>query len=337
MDSEEAREQVIAALDSCGPEVPAWSDTQVAEAFAGVRRPQLVDADGLAPVAVAIVAAASPWLAGSAIRALASSSAQMRGQTVRGVPLGKRSSTPEVGRVRMLLPQGTILMAPDVLIAAALTRTRDALDVPSGFWEGGRQGVRNGASYVAQAARLVFEKGLDSGSAYAVLQTDIATFYDRVNVVQAAQVARASGLPLADAAAAIRHQLMPEIQVLVPGGERGIIRARTCGALTGSRTAGALGRFVVHELARHICLRRSASALRVGESSPMLLASYIDHLLVVGPDASAAEGTFVACNEYLQRAWRLDLPAGSTEALVPRGAVRAAAVREVLGMKLLGH
>lgn len=200
VDSEEGREQVLAALDSCGPEAPAWSDTQITVVFAGVRRPHLVDADGLA-----IVAAVSPWLASSAIRALASSTAQMRGHAIRAVPLGKRSSTPKVGRVRMLLPQGTILTALDVLVAASLNRTCDALDVPSIFWEGGRCGVHNGASYVAQAARLVIEKGLDNGSSYAVLQTDIATFYDRIDVVQAAQVARASGLPPADAAAAIRR------------------------------------------------------------------------------------------------------------------------------------
>lgn len=191
---------------------------------------------------------------------------------------------------------------------------------------------------MAHASRLLIEKGLDTGSSFALLQTDISTFYDKIDVVRAVQVALADGLCRADGAAAVRHQLLARVSIRVPGAEAKVLGRRTTGTLTGSRTAGALGRFVVHELAVHVCRARASSALVLPPSPPMLVATYVDNIVVSGGDCSNVEATYAECERYLELAWGLQLPMESTSVLLPRGArVDAERISRVNGFSLLGH
>lgn len=68
----------------------------------------------------------------------------------------------------------------------------------------------------------------------------------------------------------------------------------------------------------------------------MMLASYIDNLVVVGTDASVAERSFEAALEYLRAAWRLDLPLDETEVMVPRGAPMLPARLRVVARCIFG-
>lgn len=77
--SESGQERVEGALTALSSGPPEWADTEIAGAFGAVRRPDRVDADGIAPAAAAIVAAAVPRFAGSAVRHLAQSSRSMCG------------------------------------------------------------------------------------------------------------------------------------------------------------------------------------------------------------------------------------------------------------------
>lgn len=156
-------------------------------------------------------------------------------------PLGERSSTPVVSKIRALLPLGTLMTVVDVILSRTLHSVCDARATPSSFWECAVTGSSRWASHLAHAARLLIEKGLDSESTFALLQADIATFYDRIDVVRAAQVAVADGLRQEDVAAVIRHQLESSVSFRVSGATAQLLMQRTTGALTGSRTAGALG------------------------------------------------------------------------------------------------
>lgn len=53
----------------------------------------------------------------------------------------------------------------------------------------------------------------------------------------------------------------------------------------------------------------------------MLLATYVDNVLIFWRDASGAEATFGELASFLLRTWGLKLPEASTEILVPRGAL----------------
>lgn len=335
--SEEGQARVVAALDALSPDPPAWTDREVVEAFLAVRRPERVDAEGISPSAAAIVAAAVPEIAGAAVRGLAGCASRMQKSTVHAVPWGKRTATPALAKIRALLPLGTIMTVVDVILACSLHAVCDARAVPAGFWECAVSGPARSASHLAHASRLLIEKGLDTGSSFALLQTDIATFYGKIDVVRAAQVAVSDGLRREDAAAAVRHQLLARVSFRVPGAEAKVLGRRTTGALTGSRTAGALGRFVVHELAAHVCRVRASSALVLPPSPPILVATYVDNIVIVGGDCSNVEATYAECERYLELAWGLHLPLESTSVVLPRGArVGVGRVARVEGVSLLG-
>lgn len=166
------------------------------------------------------------------------------------MPLGEGSAEPRINKVRMLsFP--SVCFRPWTC-SADLHATCDALPTPIAFIEGAGRGVVVAASRVAHFTRLFLEQGLDSGSMGAACQTDVRTFYDHIDVVQAASVAAAGGALSAVAGAAVLSQLLVGIRARVPGAAACTIGRRTEGALTGSRVACALGRFVVRKLAAHL-------------------------------------------------------------------------------------
>lgn len=69
---------------------------------------------------VQIAAVVCPEAVAHAVRSPADSDEGLRAAEVRGVPLGKKTSTPTVERVRMLLPLGTMMTVVNILIADEL-------------------------------------------------------------------------------------------------------------------------------------------------------------------------------------------------------------------------
>lgn len=110
----------------------------VEEAAAALRRGELVDGEGLCPDAVVMAAAQAPRASAVVFGALVSESAGMASCTVRARALGKRTSVPTMERVRMLLPQCTVMGVIDVLLAlaahAVLESLRAALGRPARTW-----------------------------------------------------------------------------------------------------------------------------------------------------------------------------------------------------------
>lgn len=317
----------------------AWPTTAVCAAVDRLRRPDAVDTAGLCGSIVQIAAAVCPEAVAHAVRSVADSDEELRATEVRGVPLGKKTSTPTVERVRMLLPLCTMMPVVDILIADELHAVCNAAPSVPGFLEGAVPGAGRSASDLSLFARLFVEKGLDDASRGAVLQSDVAAFYyDNIDVVRALLVAQAMGAQPALVAAAARHQLLPRIVLATAGSDGAHVRSRTRGALTGSRTAGALGRFVVREMALHVRATRPSAAVLLPDVGPAALATYVDNLLIIAPDASVAEATLESCREFLSRAWGLLLPDDATEILVPRGAAITPTRREAVArMRFLGH
>lgn len=79
---------------------------------------------------------------------------------------------------------------------------------------------------------------------------------------------RSRGLPAPVGAAVVRHQLLPPIDVHVADVRVGELPRRGLGALTGSRTAGALGRFVLRGLAEHLATHRAHAAVMTSNACP---------------------------------------------------------------------
>lgn len=247
---------------------------------------------GLCGLALRLVAEAAPAAAAPAITGAASSTTALPKGIVDGVALGKRSSEPHVDRIGMLLPRGAVLTIIDVFVSQDIHRLCDYLLVVPGLLEGCVPTPGRSALDIAQLGRLYVEKLLELGSRGCMLQTDIRVFHDGIDVVKSASCAAAEGLPHSVAAVAVRHQLAPLIRLHVACITPGVLSHRTSGAMTGSRVAGTLGRrLVMRTLGQHLWQQRHAAACWE-HSIPMLMATYVDNLLLLGPDASIVEATF---------------------------------------------
>lgn len=142
----------------------AWSSERVSDAFAACRRPFQVDPMGIAAAAANIVAAAFPAATAHVVSTVASCTSEVRKLVIAAVPLGKRTSTPRLGQVRMLLPLGVLPTVVDMLVAADIHAACDSAGEPAGFLEGGIAGYGRSASHVAHFARQWIEKGPTSMS-----------------------------------------------------------------------------------------------------------------------------------------------------------------------------
>lgn len=243
----------------------------------GLRCQHQVDPMGICGHALRLVAEVCPAAVTAAVLQLAASREQMSECVVDALALGKRSAEPSVQQVRMLLPQGVFLTVVDVLLSQDLHRLCDSLPQVRGLLEGCVPAPGRSASDVAHLGRFFIEKSLDMASRGCLLQSDIRAFYDGIDVVKAASCAAAEGLPHSVAAVAIRHQLAPQIRIKIVGLHGGLLAQRTSGAMTGSRTAGALGRYVIRTLGQHLWRERHTAA-SVDHGVPMLMATYADNL-----------------------------------------------------------
>lgn len=84
---------------------------------------------------------------------------ELGGMPVRGVPVGKRTSTLALDKVRMLLPLGTLLTALDIPIAEALHESCDTAPPVPRFLEGAVRGPGRSAAEIALSVGLHIEKG----------------------------------------------------------------------------------------------------------------------------------------------------------------------------------
>lgn len=314
-----ARERVDTLLGTLGNIEPEWAQEDVVEAVSQLRRPAQVDETGICAHALQLFSVARPSAVLCAVKQIAPGCGSFACFWVCGVALGKKSATPAVQKVRMLLPLMMWMTVLDCLLAKALHTACDALPPIPLFWECGVAGSCSPASALGHFVKLHVEKGLDSGSSGAAVITDVRTFYDCINVAKAVMAAVSRGLPAPIGAAVVRHQLLPPIDVHIADVLAG---AASCSVGWRSTTVRPSGH----------------SAVTTFERMPMLPASYIDNLVLLGTDASAAERSFESALEYLRAAWRLDLPLDETGVMVPRAApVLPGRLRVAYRCKFVGH
>lgn len=241
----DALDRVAVTQAALGGTMPVWPDARIFEVLSVARRPMRVDALGDCALALQLAAEVVPNHVAGVVREAISTDEHMRREVVRAVALGKKTSIPSVNKIRILLPQGVVATALDVLLAESVHRHLDNLPAVPGFLEGAVASAAGTASCIGHLARMFVEKCLDTASCGALVQSGVQAFHDNIDVVKAVVVAHADGLDAATASAAIRHQVAPDMLVRACGAEGGTLSGRTVGALTSSRLAGASGRVVV--------------------------------------------------------------------------------------------
>lgn len=193
-----------------------------------------------------------------------------------------------------------------------------------------------GAAVAVLGARMVLEKSLDLQSTGAILQADVKQFYDCLDPKRCATHMIELGGDARLAAAAVRHQVAPEVRVRA-GAHTAAVGDRTRGALTGSRVAGALGRAAIRDIMRAVSAAGAARAFAPPPHS-VIVASYVDNLVFAGKDASSVEALYTLADAHAGSSWGLEIPRSSVEIVVPRGSEVAPSLFPARpSTKFLGH
>ena len=256
---------------------------------------------------------------------------------------GKATSKPSPAEVGMVVPL-TIPVA--VLDCALATRVHAFIDtcVPPapGVLIGARPKTQT--LDISLGVRLAVERMMDSHSAGGVAQADIRSYYDALPLKEIVLDATARGLEESTAGAALALQYLPSVQFRV-GSEERHIAWRTTGSLTGSRLAGALGRWPVETAVATVLQADSHRGFRIdqgGGGGRLTFGVYIDNLYALAANMSDAVDLIEQLNVVLSERWGLQLKPGSCEVLAPRGCPEAETFERqgwsvVSEMKVLGR
>lgn len=323
-----------------------WADTtgavpllyEVADlglAAARLRRPKIVDRLGVCPDLLVAAVETSPDVVSECIANTLASGESCRAVCVMAHAFGKKTSRPAPDGARLFMRLPTLWSMADVLFPARLHERLDShAAAPTGCMEAGITGT--GASHVALGSRLVIEKGMDSGSSGALAQGDIKQYFDHIDPMLCGDWLLSRGCRPSLVGAAVRHQLMPQVDVLIAAA-RAEVGDKSRVSVTGSRVAGALGRVAIRDVMMHVHATSAHRAFGPPEAR-ILICSYIDNILVAGSDSSSASAILQQVEERLRTPWALSLPESSVEGMAPRGAsVHAGDPAPLQHMKCLGH
>lgn len=294
------------------------SESELEVAFARIRRRDRIGPEGTCVLAWAQVAETMPQIVCSAVESWLVSTPTASSTELRAVALGKSGSAPMVEQVRMLVPLPLVWQVADAVLTARINGFLDThVPSPECCWLGALPGTQ--PLDIVHGCSLVVEKGLDLRGAGCAAQLDIKAYYDSVSALRCAQWLGDRGAEPALCAAVLRHQLLPRIKDEVGGGEACLPR-RGSGTLTGSRTAGALGRIPVLDVfvARHAHWQQYGFRLADGRGRPSAIlcdAAYVDNMYVVGPTPGCAIAILEDFARVAREPWGLRIKDGSRAAV----------------------
>ena len=147
-------------------------------------------------------------------------------------------------------------------------------------------------------------------------QGDIATYYDKLNCLRIAYWMGANGLGLFWAAAFLRIQMLPRVRLSAGGASSFLIADRSCGSLTGSRSAVAAGRVPVESVACKLAPQWRTSGVRTN-SMTIMFSSWVDNYYAFGQTLHDALHIAESFEHELFRGWGLSIKPSSRSVLSP--------------------
>ena len=155
------------------------------------------------------------------------------------------------------------------------------------------------------------------GGSAAIAQQDIKSFYDSLPILDIAVYLIEAGMPIAEVACLIRHQLCPKIIVRCSI-EAKPVGHRTIGGITGSRVAGMLGRIPVED----ILARRHQGWFQYGFRTTervLMACSWVDNIYSAGSSAWSAIQILEDIEDQLCDNWHLEIITSSRSCMVAEG------------------
>ena len=312
-------QQRLNVLDLClsheGMEMDI-SPEDIVVAAKQLNRVDVKDSDNVAARAWLLWAESCPAQSCAWLRRVLASTPDMKQFSIVGKVKGKRGQKSALEDLRAILPLTAALQVADAIISSRLNTWIDSkLPTPAGAFVAARP--RTQATEVMLGCHLVMEKALDNRSQGCLAQADVASHYDTLCSVRITRWLLKSGCEPSLAIAALRFQLLPEV-ILQSGSMQCCIQNRSCGSLTGSRTAGAWGRIPVEAT----LAKRNSEWQHLGFETcegRLTMQTYVDNVYVAGESAEAAAIIVEDFGKHLQADWQQKLKASSMEILIPKG------------------
>ena len=319
--------------------LPPISSVELLRALACITKQRRLDKEGLSVAAFALLAQVNIDIVCRALQSFMSSTARMAQVCVGGHVFGKGTATPFVHQLRSITPLSALMKICDAVLSAKIHAVIDRVcPVPPGCYVAARPLTQ--PLDVVHGLQAVIEKGLDAEGKSCIMQADIEKYYDSLSPLQVVCWLEANGLEASVCAAALRHQLMPRIRLSACNAEA-VIAARASGTITGSRTAGALGRVPVESTFRERWQHWQPHGFPCGRSHNLTACVYVDNLFVASVSFTGASFIMHDIEHQLLRVWGLQFKADSREAMLPRASPHAPldgglwSIKD--SMKCLGH
>ena len=228
--------------------------SDVADGFKRLHRKRNLDQHGVCVHACELLFVAQPEAFTSWLRHYASSTPRMSELNIRARVYGKASRVCTVDETRIILPLCSILAIFDCILPSLVKPFIDRIFVqPNGIFYGARACTQ--VLDITHGLHTVIEKSLDCSSVGAIGQADVKQFYDSLILLRIFRFLVARGLDPALAAACLRHQLFPRVDLKL-GLCSSLILERSRGSLTGSRLAGLCARVPIEHMCYWVLLLR---------------------------------------------------------------------------------
>jgi len=293
-----------------------FSCAEVRQAFAKLRHKRRLGSDGTCSAVFEILFIANPDVFVQCLCTGICDLAQLMRFTICARAYGKASSKPKANECRVILPLPPLLQIFDALLSSWIHDTLGCiLPSPPVLWEGAVAGTQ--CLDIATTCHIGQEKILDSHSQGCVVQADIQRFYDSIDLHKCISFIVERGADPAKALAVILCQLYVPVSVTLL--QRTVnLGVRTIGALTGSRTAGAIARIPVIDAMTQCASRILRFSFNLhGATIPVM--TWVDNLFWIGRSVRTATGTINHIGQVLETKWGLKLKPSSKIALIPPG------------------
>ena len=324
---ENARLMIMDRVFAHDLDVPHLHVHEIRNGITSCRHRSRLDSDGICLKALELIFSVHPVDLTNWFNGLVSSTVAMSSLHVFARAAGKESSVSPLDKIRLILPQSSILSILDVAFAERLNSFLDTifpLDTSRGIYTGGVKHTQT--LDIAHGIHLALDRGLDLMSDCAVAQADVRTYFDKLPITSLALWLEQKGFSKASIACVLRQQMI--IQVCVRFKHCPVtpfIKNRAIGGLTGSRVALALSRIPIATLFESLYETHACFAFQ----GRLFAASWIVNLFFVSNTAFNAIQTAEKAALFLKQQWGLEFKPGSTKFICARGTRQTIETHEV--------
>jgi len=310
------RQEIVDVLSQCEGVGIDTNLEDVGKAVDKIRRPNKIDHYGICSLSIYLFAKTLPDIVCPFLSRVFASKDEMSSFNVQGRLYAKSRGAVPANKTRTILPLPSILAIFDCVLCNYWEPKIDMLfpPVPSIFI-GARPHTQT--LDIMHGLQGVIEKGLDLHGRAAVAQMDIKRYYDSIPVLRIHRYLVSRGCCPSAAACFLRLHCCPSVS-LSWGVASVTIAGRTVGALTGTRSAGLLGRVPVEDVIqqRHQVWEQYGFKTT---TDVLALAIYVDNIFSTGSCAEDAVSILQDCEHHLLSLWNLRIGEDSKSFMCARG------------------